>query len=473
MVDDDFEDLFQNMDLRVLKNILENQVCALEFVNTSSEVIFDERIQHIAADIISYIKSYKSPPTYRILYEKYEDTDKLDKLKILFKGLETTKVSPFEFKHDLENLLNRFKENKALELRKELRSIDDYKKIHEVTKKFSYEIERVSHKKQLFLQKPMKDFLSDFKKSYNEKLINKDLGKGVLTGYSYFDALTNGLFGADLLMIGGETGAGKSQLLNNMGLQIWLQGNDLNSRDAFYPGYNVLYFSLEMPYEMCFRRSISKLGLLPFTGVRDSTLNKDQFKILKNVCEFIESYPYQFEIIDIPRGATVEALEERIQDSMSRYKVDVICVDYLGLLDDKSSQEDWLKLNTIAGKLHELARVYNVPILTAAQLNRLSPGAQPIGLHRFGRSSLMSTHCSTILQIESRKDESSYQNMKIHVLKNRSGINGTEFFLNKNFTCSSITDPPDQLLPDDLVSQSSLTDGEVDISLLLKDFSWN
>lgn len=469
----DDESSLNEIDIRLLKHILGSQVLALEFINISNEIIFDDSIKDVVSDILSYVKSYKAPPTFRVLADQYEGTAKLDKLKLIFDELANVEVNNFEFKYDLEKIFERYKEYKALELRKHLRTLDDFEKIQEATKKFNTAISQVSHKKQSFIQRPMKDFLSEFKKSYNEKLVNKDLGRGVLTGYSYFDALTNGLFGADLLMIGGETGAGKSQLLNNMGLQIWLQGNDLSARDAFFPGYNVLYFSLEMPYEMCFRRSIAKLGVLPFTSVRDSTLNKDQFKVLKNVCEFIEAYPYQFEIIDIPRGATVEALEERILDSMSRYKVDVICVDYIGLLDDKSSQEDWLKLNTISGKLHELSRVYNLPILTAAQLNRLAQGANPIGLHRFGRSSLISTHCSTILQIESRKDESSYQNMKIHVLKNRSGVNGSEFFLNKNFTCSSVTDPPDQLLPDELVSQSSLSDGEVDISLLLKDYGWN
>ncbi len=469
-IDDEF--FIQETDSRVLKHILESQVNALEFVNTSTNKVFDDNIQDVATEIMSYVKTYKAPPTERVLLEKFEGTSKYQKTKILFEEIRKVDISAFDFKYDLEKIKSRFKENKGLELRKALRSIDDYESIQNLTKKFNSDIQLVSEHKQVFLQKPIKDYIKDFKKAYNDKFHDKNLGKGIFTGYNFYDALTNGLFGADLLMIGGETGAGKSQLLNNMGLQIWLQGNDLHSRDSFYPGYNVLYFSLEMPYEMCFRRSISKLGLLPFSAVRDSTLNKEQFKELKNICEFIEAYPYQFEIIDIPRGATVEMLEERLQDSMSRYKVDAICVDYIGLLDDKSSQDDWLKLGTISSKLHELSRVYNLPVLTAAQLNRVAQGGSPVGLHRFGRSSLIGTNCSSILQIESRKDESSFQNMKIHVLKNRSGANGVEFYLNKNFACSSITDPPDQLLPDELVTSTSSLNADLDISKLLKEFNW-
>jgi hypothetical protein len=113
--------------------------------------------------------------------------------------------------------------------------------------------------------------------------------------------------------------------------------------------------------------------------------------------------------------------------------------------DMEEDSEDWLALGKLAGRIHEFARVYSIPVVTAVQLNRLAPAknqsdSQIVGLHRIGRSSLMATHATLIIQIETRQDEETHDDILGHVIKNHDGEARKKFSLWKNFAHSSITD---------------------------------
>ncbi len=270
-----------------------------------------------------------------------------------------------------------------------------------------------------------------------------------------------------------------SMLLNNMAIQMWMQNNTVfTPSDSFCKGYNVLYFSLEMPYEACARRTFARLADVPMYGIRDSCLNKFQLKGLHKALEFIDRYPYEFEIVDIPRGVTVDQIESRFQEACSRYHPDIIVVDYLGLLEDHGAEgDDWLKLGYIAGKLHELARAYNIVMLTAVQLNRASNKSKQdpselIGMHRIGRSSLIMHHANIALQIESRKDEHTFSDLRYHIIKNRDGELGMHVLM-KNFAHASVKDmdPPFEPKKDEYGTILNREDVE-DISELLKQHNW-
>lgn len=472
---------FQDQDLRVFKAITSDNRLALEFVNSHDPSVFLGDSKHVGKAIFDYIKAYKTAPTKRVLIDKYQSDSALTiKIENLFDALPSIDFNPGEYQYDLDKIKQNYAETKLNDLKDDLRFHD--KENLDLTmgkmEKMLQEIKRVRQPaKRAYTQKSLDEFLPEFHEDYVAKIANPLLGQGVLTKYSYLDYVTNGLQPAEMLIVGGETSSGKSMFLNNLAVQMWMQGNTISTDPSQYiGGCNVLYFSLEMPYKACFKRTLSRLADVPMYGLRDSKLTKAETESLNLASRFIKKYSERgpkFEIVDIPRGVNTAQIEERFLEAKQkfdpRYPI-VIVIDYLGLMEDDSADgDDWLKLGKIAGKVHEFGRLYNVPILTAVQLNRptksktTEPG-ENIGVHRIGRSSLIMHHANIGIQIETRKDEWLRDTFLYHIIKNRDGELG-KHEISKRFANASIFDipfiPPDR---DDYGSYMSGFNDEDDIS---------
>ena len=299
------------------------------------------------------------------------------------------------------------------------------------------------HQVKAYDRKTLKEAVPIFREEYNAKLQDPNFDQGTRTGYSYLDNVTDGLRPGELILIGGESGAGKSMLLMNMALQIWLQGNTTDMTGNFVPGNSVLYFSLEMPFKPCLNRVLSRLSGCPSKKIRNATLDQEEAAKLKTALRFINNYENQFEIIDIPRGATMETMELMFEEAKAHFEPKVVVIDYLGLMDyDGPEMDDWLKLGKIAEKIHEFARVHNVIVLSAIQLNRSKGGKdaeEKIGLHRIGRSALIMQNANIGVQIETRPNEKSFPDMYYHLIKNRDGELGKGKLI-KNLAAGTLID---------------------------------
>ena len=472
----------EEQDLRILKVILSEPILAVDFAGTYDESLFVGDAKRFAKAVISYIKAYKVPPTKRVMMEHFSDNPGIaEEISTVWDSVQEVEATPLEFKYDLDKVKNRYTEQKIISLKSML---DDPPSDLALTLKSAQvyldEVKRVQQsKKQSYVQKTLRNYMPDFKRTYHNKVKNPDLGRGILTGYSFLDYVKNGMLPAEMMIIGGETAAGKSMLLNNMAIQMWMQKNTVFTDNSFAKGYNVLYFSLEMPYDACARRTMARVADVPMYGIRDGSLSRKELEGMSRAADFIERYPYEFEIVDIPRGVTVEQVEARFNEAQTRFTPDVVVVDYLGLLEDPGADgDDWLKLGYIAGKLHEFARAYNVVVLTAVQLNRLSQRTQKekdssetVGIHRIGRSSLIMHHANVGIQIESRKNETQHSDMRYHVIKNRDGELGNHFLM-KNFKRASLLDPDPPFEPKKEEGVPAIEEEIEDISELLAKHNW-
>lgn len=247
-----------------------------------------------------------------------------------------------------------------------------------------------------------------------------------------------------------------SMLLSNMSIQMWLQQNTIDTdKNDFKRGYSILYFSLEMPYEDCFDRFLARVADIPQRSIRDAKLNEEEIQRRDKALKFIKDYQEAgnyFNIVDVPRNVTIEEVELRFQDALLQFRPDVVVVDYMGLMHDpaKAKEQDWLKMGAIAASLHEFSRAYDCVMLTAVQLTDIKRGAknkgdqeehQKVGVHRIGRSSHIMHHVNIGIQIESRLNERSLEDMRYHVIKNRKGPLGQGNLI-KNFECASLYDVP-------------------------------
>lgn len=442
-----------DLDLSVLRGILSNKRNAIDFAAECDAKIFSPDIWNFANIIVSYVKSFKEVPTQRILSERLSKNTQLAEYCLgLYKKIESLPYDDREYKYDLQKLKKVYAERQLLELKdslvKDSSQIDIDKNLKEAQRKIQ-NIKSLNQTK-TYERRTLKENIDVFREEFNEKLKNPSFDHGIMTGYSVLDSSTGGLRSGEMLLIGGESGAGKSMLLMNMAIQMWMQENTIDTVSDFKPGNDVLYFSLEMPYKPCFNRVLSRLSGVPSKVLKQPTtkdgekkLNKEDKQKLQKTLQFIKSYPNEFEIIDIPRGATAEQIEILYEEARTRFNPKIVVVDYLGIMDDESKDDDWLKLGIIAGKLHELSRVHNIVMLSAVQLNRTKAGSKDaedrVGMHRIGRSALIMTHANIGIQIHSRPNEKNYPDMEYFIIKNRDGEQNKGKLL-KNLACGTLVD---------------------------------
>lgn len=444
---------YSDLDLSVLKGILTNKRYAIDFASECDTKIFSPDIWNFANIVISYVKSYKEVPTLRVLTEKFSKNEQaLEYCSNLFKVIDNFSYDDREYKFDLQKIKKRYAERQVLELKSSLLKDNSSLDVDGFIKDAQRKIQNVKslNKTKAYERRTLKENIDFFREEFNEKLKNPDFDRGVMTGYSVLDSCTGGLRPGELLLIGGESGAGKSMLLMNMAIQMWLQENTINTTSDFKPGNDVLYFSLEMPYKPCFNRVLSRLSNVPSKALKQpvskdgsKNLAKDDRVKIQKALQFIKNYPNEFEIIDIPRGATAEQIETLYEDAKNRFNPKIVVVDYLGIMDDDSKDDDWLKLGIIAGKLHELSRVHNLIMLSAVQLNRNKAGSKDsedrVGMHRIGRSALIMTHANIGIQIHTRPNEKANPDMEYFIIKNRDGEQNKGRLL-KNLSCGTLTD---------------------------------
>jgi replicative DNA helicase len=437
-----------DLDLVILKTLITNKKHALDFANDGDPKLFSPEVWNFANLAIGYIKTYKDLPTQRVMVEKLSkggNTNLVEHIKKVWSQLEKIEVNDKEFKHDLEKLKKRFAEKELTTLKNNFSKLEpgtmDVSRALGDMQKTLQSIKSLNQTK-AYERKTLKEAVPIFRDEYNAKMEDPHFDQGIRTGYSYLDNVTDGLRPGEFILVGGESGAGKSMLLMNIAIQIWLQENNVDMTENFKPGQSILYFSLEMPFKPCLNRVLARMSGQPSKKIRNASLTADEALKLKKALKFINNYPYQFEIVDIPRGATMESLELIFEEAKAAYDPKVVVIDYMGLMDYEGAEmDDWLKLGKISEKIHEFARVHNCIVLSAVQLNR-SKGKETedkIGMHRIGRSALIMTNANIAIQIETRPNEKDYPDMYYHLIKNRDGELGSGKVI-KNLAAGTLID---------------------------------
>jgi len=199
---------------------------------------------------------------------------------------------------------------------------------------------------------------------------NPDLGKGLEVGWKALDNATNGFKRQTLNLIIGEVNKGKSTMLLNM------------ARGMHEKGYNVIFFSFEMPMFQVKARYIASRLRLPYNDIVAGTLDEKQEKRLKNwfddsegqamFKQFEKEAGAYFSIIDQPDDTSPAFIEQTVrQHRQYNGAPDAIFVDYLNNMRcDISSGNWWEHTGEAAKSLRKIARIYELVAFTAQQINR-------------------------------------------------------------------------------------------------------
>ena len=186
---------------------------------------------------------------------------------------------------------------------------------------------------------------------------------GLSSGYSDLDAFTTGWKPGELIVIGARPGQGKTSLMLNLAENIALDTH--NRRDDGKGG--VLLFSLEMTATELVQRVICSNAGVDLKKVKLGLYNKDEEGELKAATQRLAQAAI---FVDDSFTLNLSEIRSKARRMKERHDIECIFVDYLQLIKDNDRLDRHLHIGNISRGLKALARELEIPVITAAQLNR-------------------------------------------------------------------------------------------------------
>lgn len=208
---------------------------------------------------------------------------------------------------------------------------------------------------------------------------------GLKYGYPSLDIRTGGQGSGELWIIMGYMKAGKSTMLLNMANNVW------------HSGKNVVYFSAEVSKKVLNRRLTAMNMYVPINAIKQGTLTQNDEANMNTFYSQIKNEKSSLYIVD--RGAmTTDYIRAKVQELKSIMPIDLVVVDYLGICrttNCKQNAKEYEYIGQIAWDLRDIAKLENVPVLTAHQSNKEQGISKSIDVGR---------HCDLLLQIKVTDD---------------------------------------------------------------------
>lgn len=202
-----------------------------------------------------------------------------------------------------------------------------------------------------------------------KKVVAKGGIAGLETHFSKLDEMLAGFQPADLIIIGGRPSMGKTTFAMNIVENVALKSQR-----------GVLVFSLEMPSESIYQRSLASVGGIDFSDLRSGQLKVgDDAKLRLAIKTLAGSLIY----IDDEAGLTLQQLSSRAIKACKEHDIAMIMIDYLQLMtvSDYARSNTNLGIGEISKGLKQLAKLLNIPVVALSQLSRdleRRPNKRPI-----------------------------------------------------------------------------------------------
>lgn len=199
-----------------------------------------------------------------------------------------------------------------------------------------------------------------------EKLAkDKDAFRGVITGFTRLDKLTNGLQKSDLIVLAARPGMGKTSLSMN-----------IVENAAIGSGAVCAVFSLEMPEVQIIQRLMCSLANVSMSDALSGKLTANDWKKLVKASEKLRRS--KIHIDDSSRVTPAEILSKcRRIKSKNNGQLDLVMIDYIQLMSSgkKSGEENRTQeVAAITRELKIMAKELDVPVIALSQLRRIQAG---------------------------------------------------------------------------------------------------
>lgn len=181
---------------------------------------------------------------------------------------------------------------------------------------------------------------------------------GIKSGLTDLDRIIGSFKGSNSYILGARPSIGKSATMLKFALE------------AIKQNAVPIIFSLEMSKESLLRRLISTIGQINlFIANNPYNLTNQQKETWQRAIKTLKKY--EFEIHD-QSSQTIEQIRARTRQAQQKYdKPIIVLIDYLTLIHtDKNYQSEHLKIGDISKSLKIVAKTYDCPVVTLAQLSR-------------------------------------------------------------------------------------------------------
>lgn len=397
--------------VKVISSLLNHKQFLINIYDVLDEEYFDNQAHKwIVGQIIKYYNEYHTTPTLEVLkVELKKVTNEVLQVSIKEQLREAYKVSDTDSEY-IEGEFASFCKNQQLK-KALLGSVD-------LLKAEDYDSIRI--------------MIDNALKAGQDKNVGHEYNKDIETRYRYEqritvptqwpefnDILQGGLGNGDFGLIFGGPGAGKSWAL------VSLAGH------AVKMGYNVIYYTLELGEDYVGRRFDAFFTQIPANEIMNHKEKVEDVltKIKGNL--IIKEFP--------PGKATMSTVESHIQKCTDLGNPpDLIVIDYVDLLrSNKSSKERKDEIDDIYTSTKGLARQLNIPVWSASQVNRQGAQDEIIEGHKAAGSydKMMITDFAASISRRAKDKQTGVG--RIHIMKNRYGMDGLTFGAKINIAIGS------------------------------------
>ena len=180
---------------------------------------------------------------------------------------------------------------------------------------------------------------------------------GVPTGFIELDGYLTGLHGGEFIVIGARPAMGKTSFAMNIAAYA-----------SVVKGKSVAVFSMEMPREQIVMRVLCSEARVDMQKVRKGILTDADWMKLAKALGPISNAPLY---LDDTAGLTPSQLRSRCRRLMMDRGLDLILVDYLGLMHgDGKTESRQLEVAEISRQMKAIALDLKIPVIACAQLSR-------------------------------------------------------------------------------------------------------
>jgi replicative DNA helicase len=180
----------------------------------------------------------------------------------------------------------------------------------------------------------------------------------VSTGFRDLDAkMGGGMRGSELIIVAGRPSMGKTAFSMNIGVHVARNGGV------------VLVFSLEMSAEALHQRNIANVGGIHLGHILDGKqIVEADWPRLTHAVQVMSEMQM---LVDDASGLSLAEIVSRSRAVKRRAgRLDLIIVDYLGLMTGGTDESQNLRIASYSAGLKGLAKQLDVPVIALSQLNR-------------------------------------------------------------------------------------------------------
>lgn len=265
------------------------------------------------------------------------------------------------------------------------------------------------------------DYLNDIDARYSETY-----RKCIKTGIPELDdkkILNGGLGAGEIGIVVAPTGVGKSHMLVHLTGQALMQGK------------NVFYYTMELNERYVGIRVDSHLVQIPSLECRDrKDVIKDFFEKNKEKLGnlIIKEYP--------GRTVTINTLRAHIEKmALNGIIPDMVVVDYAGIMRSTEKYDlPRMELQCVIQELRSFGKELDIPVWTALQSNKEGAKSEIVDTTNMSEGFGQAMEADFILGLQRLSTQKSTGYGNIFIAKNRAGMDGMQFKIHLDTSCSTL-----------------------------------